>query len=99
MVQATSQQEFSDADFRVVDNANQSKKLVSGTQGATPTVVILAQAGTQGHTRRPVNSTLGSRLRGNDVVGWWRSVQRLEPSTPAAQDSPCEAAMMSRGTP
>jgi hypothetical protein len=34
---------------------------------ASPATVIPAQAGTQGHAHRPANSTLGSRLRGNDV--------------------------------
>ena len=33
-----------------------------------PETVIPAKAGTQGHAHRPENSTLGSRLRGNDVV-------------------------------
>jgi hypothetical protein len=35
MVLATSQQEFSDADFRVVDNADQSKKLAFQLSGLT----------------------------------------------------------------
>lgn len=35
MVLATSQQEFSDADFRVVDNADQSKKLAFQVSGLT----------------------------------------------------------------
>jgi hypothetical protein len=33
LVHATSQQEFSDADFRVVDNADQSKKLAFQVSG------------------------------------------------------------------
>ena len=50
LVLATSQQEFSDADFRVVDNADQSKKLafqVSGvTTGTTRTLTVPDASGT-----------------------------------------------------
>lgn len=53
MVQATSQQEFSDADFRVVDNGDQSKKLafqVSGvTTATTRTVTIPNASGTMAY--------------------------------------------------
>jgi hypothetical protein len=47
MVLATSQQEFSDADFRVVDNADQSKKLafqVSGVTTATTRTLTVPDA-------------------------------------------------------
>jgi hypothetical protein len=64
---ATSQQEFSDADFRVVDNADQSKKLafeVSGVTAATTrTMTVPDASGTL-----MLTSAIGTTVLGYDAL-------------------------------
>ena len=64
MVLATSQQEFSDADFRIVDNADQSKKAAFEASGiATATTRIMFQVEFVGFSR--LGSSVLQPLRQN----------------------------------
>jgi hypothetical protein len=68
MVLATSQQEFSDADFRVVDNADQSKKLAFQVSGVTTaTTRTLTAPNLDGTIRLNAGTTTNDNAAAGDI--------------------------------
>jgi hypothetical protein len=68
MVQATSQQEFSDADFRVVDNADQSRKLAFQVSGVTTaTTRTLTVPNLDGTIRLNAGTTTNDNAAAGDI--------------------------------
>ena len=71
MVLATSQQEFSDADFRIVDNADQSKKAAFEASGiATATTRTFTLPNASGTIALTSDLTSGYQPLDSDLTSW-----------------------------